>query len=78
MFFVYYNPVHSEIFDASPAFARFYVEQIPYDHSEIGFGPDRDDLVAIWQSVHGSTPTTHQGTDRKIILTGPSRAGLAP
>jgi hypothetical protein len=54
------------------------VEQIPYDHSEIGFGPDRDDVVAIWQSVHGSAPTPHQGTDRKIIVTGPSRAGLAP
>jgi SAM-dependent methyltransferase len=78
MFFVYYNPVHSEAFDASPAFARFYVEQIPYDRSEIGFGPDRDDVVAIWQSVHGSAPTPHQGTDRKIILTGPFRAGLAP
>jgi hypothetical protein len=78
MFFVYYNPVHSEAFDASPAFARFYVEQVPYDHSEIGFGPDRDDLVAIWQSVQGSTPTPHQGADREIIVTGPSRAGLAP
>ena len=78
MFFVYYNPVHSEVLDASPAFARFYVEQIPYDHSEIGFGPDRDDVVAIWQSIHGSTPTPHQGTDRKIIVTAPSRAGLAP
>jgi SAM-dependent methyltransferase len=78
MFFVYYNPVHSEAFDASPAFTRFYVEQIRYDSSEIGFGPDRDDLVAIWQSVHGSAPTPHQGTDRKIIVTGPSRAGLAP
>jgi SAM-dependent methyltransferase len=78
MFFVYYNPVHSEAFDASPAFARFYVEQIPYDHSEIGFGPDRDDVVAIWQSVHGSAPTPHQGTNRKIFLAGPSRAGLAP
>jgi SAM-dependent methyltransferase len=78
MFFVYYNPVHPESFDASAAFARFYVEQIPYDHSEIGFGPDRDDVVAIWQSVHGSIPTPPQGTDRKIILIGPSRAGLAP
>ena len=37
IFFVYYNPVHPEAFDASPAFSRFYVRQIPYDASEIGF-----------------------------------------
>lgn len=77
MFFVYYNPVHSELFDASPAFARFYVEQIPYDKTEIGFGPECDDVVAVWQSVHGSLPTPHKGTDRKIILVHPMRAGLA-
>jgi SAM-dependent methyltransferase len=77
MFFVYYNPVHPEAFDASPALARFYVEQLPYDKSEIGFGPDRDDVVAVWQSVHGSILTPHAGADRKIILAHPSRAALA-
>jgi SAM-dependent methyltransferase len=77
MFFVYYNPVHSEIFDASPAFARFYVEQIPYDNSEIGFGPDQSDLVAIWQSIRGAVPTPHKGTDRKIIRIHALGAGLA-
>jgi SAM-dependent methyltransferase len=78
MFFVYYNPVHSEAFDASPALERFYVEQIPYDQSEIGFGPDRSDIVAIWQSVQGSVPTPHKGTDRKIIRIHSMGAGLAP
>jgi SAM-dependent methyltransferase len=76
MFFVYYNPVHAEAFDVSSAFTRFYVDQIPYDKSEIGFGTDRDDVVAIWQSVQGAVPERHKGTDRKIILTKPSRAGL--
>jgi SAM-dependent methyltransferase len=77
MFFVYYNPVHSEAFDASPALERFYVEQIPYDKSEIGFGPDRSDVVAIWQSVRGSVPTPHKRTDRKIIRIHSMGAGLA-
>ena len=77
MFFVYYNPVHPEAFDASPALARFYVEQIPYDKSEIGFGPDRDDVVAIWQSVDGSTRAPHKAADRKIIRMHPLRATLA-
>jgi SAM-dependent methyltransferase len=77
MFFVYYNPVHAEAFDASPALARFYVEQIPYDQSEIGFGPDHNDIVAIWQSVRGSVPTPHKGADRKIIRIHSMGAGLA-
>jgi SAM-dependent methyltransferase len=77
MFFVYYNPVHAEAFDASPALERFYVEQIPYDKSEIGFGPDRSDIVAIWQSVYGSVPTPHKGTDRKITRIHGLGAGLA-
>jgi SAM-dependent methyltransferase len=76
IFFVYYNPVHSEAFDASPAFERFYAEQVPYDKSEIGFGPDRHDVVAIWQSIQGARPTPHKGADRKIIRTNPMRAGL--
>ena len=77
MFFVYYNPVHPEALDASQAFSRFYVGQIPYDKSEIGFGMDKDDVVAIWQSVRGATSLPHKGANRRIIATKPSRAGLA-
>jgi len=77
MFFVYFNPFHAKAFDASPALARFYVEQIPYDESEIGFGPGRSEIVAIWQSVRGSVPTPHKGTDRKIIRIHSMGAGLA-
>jgi SAM-dependent methyltransferase len=77
MFFIYYNPVHFELFDASPAFRRFWAQQIPYDKSEIGFGPDGDDAIVIWQSVRGAIPTQHPGADRKIILTAPGRAQLA-
>ena len=77
MFFIYYNPVHPQAFDASPALMRFYVGQIAYAKSEIGFGLNRDDVVAIWQSDKGATPSPHQRTDRKIILSSPSQAGLA-
>jgi SAM-dependent methyltransferase len=78
IFFVYYNPVHAQAFDASPAFERFYLEQVPYDQSEIGFGPDQSDIVAIWQSVRGSVPTPHKGTDRRITRIHAMGAGLAP
>ncbi len=77
MFFVYLNPVHPQGFDASAAFTRFYVERIPYDKSEIGFGPDRDDIVAIWQSIQGSSHGPHQGADRQLSVINPFRAGLA-
>jgi SAM-dependent methyltransferase len=76
MFFIYYNPVHFDLFDASPAFKRCYAKQLPYDKSEIGFGPDGDDAVVIWQSVRGAIPTPHEGVDRKIIIRAPGRAQL--
>jgi len=68
MFFVYYNPVHFEGLDASPAFKRFYAQQLQYDEGEIGFGPDQDDAVVIWQSLKGAVPTEHAGANRKITL----------
>jgi hypothetical protein len=51
--------------------------KMPYDKSEIGFGPDQSDLVAIWQSVRGSVPTPHLGTARSIIRIHAMGAGLA-
>ena len=78
VFFVYYNPVHAEYLDASPAFTRYYAERIPYDKSELGFGPDKEDTVVIWQSVRGSLPVPHKQVDRKIVIAHPlSRAELA-
>jgi len=68
MFFVYYNPVHFEVLDNSSAFQRFYAQQLQYDESEIGFGPDVDDGVVSWQSVKGAVPIKHRGDDRKIVL----------
>jgi SAM-dependent methyltransferase len=77
MFFLYYNAVHFEAFDASSAFTRFYARQILYDKSEVKFGPDPDDTVVIWQSVRGSVPTPHPRADWKIVITKPLwKAGL--
>ena len=68
MFFVYYNPVHFEVLDNSSTFKRFYAQQLPYDEGEIGFGPDQDDAVVIWQSVQGEITAQHHGANRKITL----------
>jgi SAM-dependent methyltransferase len=56
IFFVYYNPMHADVLDASPAFQRFYAAVIPFDKSELGFGAVKEDAVAIWQSVKGAVP----------------------
>ena len=68
VFFVYDFPVHSEILDASPAFTRYYAQEIPYDKSEVGFGVFQHDAVVIWQSVRGAIPTPHHGVDRGIRI----------
>lgn len=49
-FFVYYDPVHSEAFDASPHFARWSSDMLPYHAEERGYGPDLADTVVVWQS----------------------------
>jgi SAM-dependent methyltransferase len=66
IFFVYDNPVHADVLDASPAFERFYADVVPYDKSELGYGLFKHDAVVIWQSVRGAIPTPHREIDRKV------------
>lgn len=77
MFFIYYNPVHYELFDRSAAFERFYAEQIPYHQSEIGFGPDEHDAVVIWQSVRGAIRRPQPGAHRQLVALSGNRVELA-
>jgi SAM-dependent methyltransferase len=71
LFFIYYNPVHGNLLDASPSFVRWYADTLPYDESELGFGPDTQDSVVIWQSTSGAAATPHPHADRPIIITTP-------
>jgi hypothetical protein len=50
-FFVYYNPVHGDVLDQSPKFARWAAQTVRYSDDELGYGPDLDDPVVVWQSV---------------------------
>lgn len=72
LFVVYYNPVFGEVFDASPAFTRWFASTLPYDASEIGYGPDVDDSVVIWQSVGGARRTPHARAEREIVTVTPN------
>jgi SAM-dependent methyltransferase len=49
-FIVYYNPVHAHVFDRSPDFLRWSAQRLPYAADELGYGPDLDDSVLVWQT----------------------------
>lgn len=69
-FFVYYNPVHSAVLDASPCFARWSSRTLPYAAEELGYGPDIEDTVLIWQSLPQRYPA-QADADRKVRV-GPT------
>jgi SAM-dependent methyltransferase len=66
LFVIYYNPVWGDLLDRSPVLKRWYAGTLPYHSSELGFGPDREDSVVIWQSVRNAYARNHAGSDRRI------------
>lgn len=66
---LYINPVWGHFFDASPVLSRIYAESVPYDPSEIGFGPDSSDVVVIWQDAKRASLDAAKGADRRIVVT---------
>lgn len=74
-FFVYLNPVDSDVLDASPRFSRWMTEAFSYAPEELGYGPDSHDSVAIWQS----TPERHEArrsATRRLVRVNPLRAEI--
>ena len=51
LFFIYLNPVNGFILDNSESFTRFMAAKYKLPKKEIGFGPDVEDSVVVWQSV---------------------------
>jgi SAM-dependent methyltransferase len=72
LFFVYYNPVHGDMLDTAPEFARWYAATLPYDPvTERGYGPDNSDTIVIWQSRVGFKESPHVNANSKITITSP-------
>jgi len=46
---IYYNPVVGHRFDASPLLRRHFAATLTYAAEEIGYGPDTEDPIVIWQ-----------------------------
>jgi SAM-dependent methyltransferase len=76
-FFVYYNPVHAEVFDASPSFARWAAKTIPYASDELGFGPDIEDTLVVWQSLPARYPS-QPGALRRVEVSPSQWCRLVP
>ena len=78
LYIVYYNPVWADVFDASAALERRFAAQLPYDQSEIGYGPDESDVVVVWQNrgnSHRRPPGPH--TAPVSVVTPGWRAEIA-
>lgn len=55
-FFVCYNPVHADVLDQSPHFARWSAQTTRYAADELGYGPDIEDTTVVWQSLPAQYP----------------------
>ena len=70
LFFIYYNPVHSRILDADPAFARYAAEWHRFTPEEAASTPFANDFdsVVIWQKTSRSMADPKPGADREVIV----------
>ena len=66
IFVIYYNPVHGHCFDAAAPFSRYFAAMLPYAAEELGYGPDENEAVVIWQA--GSTLPRHPGAHARIRI----------
>jgi SAM-dependent methyltransferase len=66
LFVVYDNPVCGEVFDGSRYLKRWFAEMLAYDQRELGFGPEVQEGVVIWQSLRGARPDAFADRDRPI------------
>lgn len=70
LFVVYDNPVCGHLFDGSSYLRRWFAATIAYDPGELGYGPEVEDGVVIWQSVQGARPETFSNRNRRITTKG--------
>jgi SAM-dependent methyltransferase len=70
LFIVYDVPVCGVLFDDSSYLRRWFAKTFPYDPQELGFGPEVEDSVVIWQSVRGARPDAFTSRNRRITTNG--------
>lgn len=68
LFVVYDNPVCGEIFDRSVHFKRWFSGVFAYDAREVGYGPELEESVVIWQSLRGARTDLFADRERRIVV----------
>ena len=78
VYVVYYNPVAGHRFDASPLLRRYLAATLPYGTDELGYGPDTEDPIVIWQGGTACAPTQFGANSRIEIVDPLYRVKLIP
>lgn len=68
---VYENPVHGDMFDASPVFARLWGERVDCDAAEQGHHTDGGESVVVWHSELAKVARQTTQTDFDIVVSKP-------
>jgi SAM-dependent methyltransferase len=73
IYVIYYNPIAGHCFDASPQLHRCFAKMLPYADQELGYGPDQEDPVVIWQGGK-ALMQIDVTANAKIVVQNKSRA----
>ena len=78
IYVVYYNPVAGHRLDASPLLRRYFAATLPYATDELGYGPDTEDPIVIWEGGI-ARHSTGGGANARIEVVDPQyRVKLVP
>jgi hypothetical protein len=78
IYVVYYNPVAGHRLDASPQLRRHFAATLSYAADELGYGPDTEDPVVVWQGGVALAPIDSRANARIEIVDARYRVKLAP
>jgi SAM-dependent methyltransferase len=68
LYIIYYTPVWADVFDASSALERRFAADIPYDPSEIGYGPGESEVVVVWQNRGNPHPCPESRRTARVSM----------
>ncbi|MES1210398.1 MAG: hypothetical protein ABUS79_31045 [Pseudomonadota bacterium] len=74
VYVIYVNPIDFALFDASPRLIRRWAHKVPHAREEVGYAPESDDTVVIWQG--GTAPPPLEPANGRIVAPPDSRAQL--
>jgi predicted RNA methylase len=76
VYVIYYNPVVGHRFDASPLLRRHFAGTLPYAAEELGYGPDTEDPIVVWQGGIPLGPVDARANARIEIIDPSNRVKL--